>query len=79
MRNAPKNKKVTNAAQAAQLLTVGDVAEILQISVRGVWRQVSIGQFPKPIYVGRLARWQVGIVNEWIGSLSPLPQFDQEN
>ena len=49
-----------------QMLTASDVAERLRISVRGVWRQVSIGRIPAPIYVGRLARWPLTTIKEWM-------------
>lgn len=48
------------------MLTVDEVARRLSISVRGVWRQVSIGNIPEPVYVGRLARWPLKTIKDWM-------------
>ncbi len=56
--------------ESGRLMTAVELAEHLQISVRGVWRLVSIGELPKPIYIGRLARWQRKTVSDWIDSKS---------
>lgn len=48
------------------MLTATEVAERLRISVRGVWRQVSTGRLPEPIYVGRLARWPLSTLKSWM-------------
>ncbi len=50
------------------LLTVNQLAETLQVSVRTVWRLVSMDQLPKPIYIGRLARWKAKSIRNWIDS-----------
>ena len=53
-------------AQGRSLLTVGDVADLLKISVRGVWRLVGKGEFPKPMHIGRLARWKTETYEAWL-------------
>lgn len=55
-----------SASDEVQLLTAPDVAKRLRISVRGVWRQVSVGEIPKPIYLGRLARWPLPVIKQWM-------------
>ena len=54
-----------------RLLTAAEVAELLRISVRGVWRQVSTERFPKPVYVGRLARWPLRTIRNWMDQGCP--------
>jgi len=49
-----------------RMLTAVEVADRLRISVRGVWRQVSNKHMPEPVYIGRLARWQLGKIKEWM-------------
>lgn len=66
MKNSNPKPGTTRVEIESRLLTVDDVAELLQISVRGVWRQVSIGQIPKPTYIGRLARWRTSAISEWL-------------
>ena len=41
-----------------QLLSVKEVAVTLGIGVSTVWRQLDLGQFPKPIKIGRATRWR---------------------
>lgn len=55
----------------ARMLTANEVADRLRISVRGVWRQVSKEQMPKPVYIGRLARWPLGTIKEWMRNGCP--------
>lgn len=56
----------TPANDEVQMLTADDVAERLRISVRGVWRQVSTERLPKPVYIGRLARWPLTTIKDWM-------------
>lgn len=44
--------------ESAKLLTVSEVATILTISTREVWRRVDSGELPRPIRLGlRTRRW----------------------
>ena len=61
----PEHRPITTNDNL-QMLTASDVAERLRISVRGVWRQVSTGRMPAPIYVGRLARWPQATIKDWM-------------
>ena len=54
-----------------QMLTAQELADSLRISVRSVWRQVSIGKIPEPTYVGRLARWPLPIIKDWMDQGCP--------
>ena len=47
----------TAAPPSPRYLTVKDVASMLQCSVRHIENLVHRGEFPVPIKVGRLARW----------------------
>lgn len=44
--------------QPKQLLRVGDVAEILDLGVSTIWRQVRKGQLPAPLQIGGSTRWR---------------------
>lgn len=56
-----------NQEQPALLLTVQQVAEILNCSVRHVWRMADSGEFPQPISIGvKLKRWSREAIEDWI-------------
>jgi excisionase family DNA binding protein len=48
----------SNPADFDQLLPVNDVAKRLAVSVPTVWRLSKSGDIPKPIHIGRSARWR---------------------
>jgi excisionase family DNA binding protein len=45
---------------------VGSVAKLLSCSPRHVWRLVDRGAMPAPLRIGRLCRWRLGTLREWI-------------
>lgn len=49
-----------------QLLTVKEVAHQLKISVRSVWKFTAAGQIPKPVRIGRSARWRQDELEQFI-------------
>jgi excisionase family DNA binding protein len=48
------------------MIDVREVAEILSISTRSVWRLVASGELPQPIRFGRNVRWRLADVEAWI-------------
>lgn len=42
---------------AEEMWGLNRVASLLGINARSVWRRVAEGDLPKPVKVGRLARW----------------------
>lgn len=52
------------------VLTADQVAQVLQISVRGFRGMVASGQFPQPIRLGRLTRWSRAAVDRWVEAQS---------
>jgi excisionase family DNA binding protein len=54
------------------LLTVRDVAELLSMSVREVWRLESEGRIPKAIRMSRkTVRWKGTQIEAYLSSLQP--------
>src|SRR5262245_55945354 len=45
---------------------VRPVARLLCCSVRHVWRMVDSGAMPRPLALGRLRRWRIGTLREWL-------------
>jgi predicted DNA-binding transcriptional regulator AlpA len=60
----------TEQEQLDTLLTVKDVAEILCMGVRTVWRKSSEGAIPKPVTLGRLIkRWKATDIQAFLDRL----------
>ena len=48
------------------LLTADEVAAMLGVSERTLWRLLSAGKVPQPVRFGRNTRWREMQVREWI-------------
>ncbi len=48
-----------------ELLTASEVARVLRISERSVWRLCADGKLPSPLHVGGAARWKKSDIEEW--------------
>jgi predicted DNA-binding transcriptional regulator AlpA len=53
------------------LLTIRELAAILKISQRSIWRLVASGQLIKPLHVGGSNRWRQDELIAWIDSGCP--------
>ena len=54
--------------ESSAMLTVQDVAEILNCSGRTVYRLADSGRMPRPIKLGALVRWPREQVEAWIAN-----------
>lgn len=48
------------------LATPKQVAELLQVSTRTLWRMRSAGSLPTPIRLGSAVRWRRDEIEQWI-------------
>jgi excisionase family DNA binding protein len=48
------------------LLSADEVAAMLGVSERTLWRLLSAGKLPQPVRFGRSTRWRAAEVAEWI-------------
>ena len=64
-------------SQKVRLVTDKKMAEILQISVRHLHRLKSRGDVIQPVKIGKLTRWNLEKVEEWIRNGCPSPGSDQ--
>jgi prophage regulatory protein len=48
------------------LLTAEEVAAMLGVSERTLWRLLSAGKVPKPVRFGRSTRWKAGEIQRWL-------------
>jgi excisionase family DNA binding protein len=49
-----------------ELLTVHELAAILKLSHRSIWRLVRSGQLPAPIHLGASTRWRADLIATWL-------------
>ena len=61
-----KSNAAANQSQFQRLLSIGQVAEILTVSVRTVWRLVAAQALQKPVLVGASRRWLPSDVQNYI-------------
>jgi len=54
--------------------TADQLAELTQVSLRQVWLLRDMGSLPAPFKLGRLVRWRVKDIDEWIEAGCPKPK-----
>ena len=63
----------------SELLTVKEVAELLAISQRTVWKFSVSGKLPAPITIGgKIKRWSRKSVMQWIEKGAELSEKEQK-
>lgn len=63
------SSKTSALPTSARMLKVGEVARVLDISIRQVYRQVQNELLPRPVYFGkRCARWPVEAIEKCLKS-----------
>jgi excisionase family DNA binding protein len=58
--------QLKHVRELPQMIGCGDVAGILGVSRRTVWRLVSSHEIPEPLRFGRSVRWRVADIERWI-------------
>jgi excisionase family DNA binding protein len=56
------------------LITAAELARMLQVSTRTLWRLRSAGQLPQPVQFGGSVRWRLEEVQKWIAEGCPFSQ-----
>lgn len=49
-----------------KLINAEELAKLMDVSERTLWRLLSGGKVPKPVRIGRSTRWRLAEVTEWI-------------
>lgn len=60
-----------SAGPSTTLLTVREVAGLLNCSARHVYRLCDAGRMPPPIRLGALVRWSRRVIDGWIADGCP--------
>jgi excisionase family DNA binding protein len=61
-------------AITATTYDVSDLATMLKLSQRTIWRLTSEGQIPGRLQIGKSVRWSRRIVDSWIEKGCPRPK-----
>lgn len=65
---------IIEATSEPLLVTSAEVARLLNVSTRTLWRQLSAGQIPQPVRFGGTVRWRVNEIKNWIAEGCPPPR-----
>ena len=66
-----QTQPISTADEPNRLISVGQVAELLQCSNRTVYRFADSDHMPRPRKLGHLARWPWSEIQEWIADGCP--------
>ena len=55
-----------NTAKLPELLTIRELAKVLKLSPRSIWRLVKNHQLPAPVRIGGSIRWRADTITRWI-------------
>ncbi len=63
--------KYENQTTESVLVTSAELAKLLHISTRTLWRMKSSGQLPDPLRLGGAVRWRMEEIQKWIADGCP--------
>jgi excisionase family DNA binding protein len=70
-RSTPTGAAANASQNRTALITAAELAELMQISPRTLWRLLSAGKIIQPIRIGGSTRWRLREVEEWIAAGCP--------
>lgn len=56
---------------APLFITAAELAKLLRISTRTLWRLRSAKKMPEPIRLGTAVRWRIDVIQDWIDQGCP--------
>lgn len=57
-----------NPGKLPELLTIRELAKVLKLSPRSIWRLVRNHQLPAPVRIGGSIRWRADDISFWIAN-----------
>lgn len=72
------SKAETTTESERVLLTVREVARLLHLGERTIWKLNTAGEFPAPVRIGRAVRWDRRVVEAWLAEKNAEAQKKQE-
>ncbi len=64
---------------APMLIAAEELAALLNISKRTLWRLRSAGALPSPVQLGAAVRWRLDEIRKWIADGCPRPGGRENN
>lgn len=61
----------TSTTREPLLITAAELADMMRISLRSLWRMRNSGHLPQPIRLGGVVRWRTNEVEAWINQGCP--------
>jgi predicted DNA-binding transcriptional regulator AlpA len=71
------NESVRDSDQGSDALpeplfvTAAELAQLMRISTRTLWRLLSARKIPEPIRLGGAVRWRIDLIQDWIDQGCP--------
>lgn len=63
--------KSTATKQSTMLVTAKELAEMLSVSTRHIWRLKAMAKLPKAIEIGHCVRWKLVDISDWLAMGCP--------
>ncbi len=67
-----QTETTAGSLSAPALITATELASLLRISTRSLWRMRSAGKIPMPLRLGGAVRWRLDEVQKWIAEGCPI-------
>ena len=72
--SGPIDEGFASPADGPLLLTAGEVAQLLNVSERSVWRLRAAGHLPKEVEILSSTRWRRSDIDAWVADGCPNPE-----
>lgn len=66
------NGRAKEPAPEPIFVTAAELAQLMRISTRTLWRLLSARKMPKPIRLGGAVRWRMDVIQDWIDQGCPV-------
>lgn len=72
MKKEDRREAAAGVAGDVRLIAADELARMLDVSTRTVWRLLSTGRMVQPVRIGGSVRWRLDEVKEWINNGCPV-------
>jgi predicted DNA-binding transcriptional regulator AlpA len=65
------NEQRNDSPPEPLFVTAAELAQLMRISTRTLWRLLSAHKIPEPIRLGGAVRWRIDVIQDWIDQGCP--------